>query len=372
MIKTRAMLVLLAVVGCGGAGGPGGGNVPREKYNEEAYKAICAHYATCGIAKSADTCNQYFQSVLAPYLSLGTSLYDKAIELGKIKYDGAAASRCLTGYSTASCSLAGLITPASDCRSVYVGQVPVGSSCGFGQCVPSAFCSSELDQKCPGTCKARVQAGGMATSPVECAIGLVIISGACSQPTPEGSSCSSPTTLFSTCAPGLACASDTKTCTKPRVAGEACSSTMACDIFYQCLNGKCAPPGDVGASCGQPSGGGLSCKLELSCKGSGTTAVCAERLAEGSVCTGADCGFNLRCSKASATATENTCHKPLALNQSCSGAMAADCDTNLYCNSAQTCVTQLADGAACMPGEVCSLGACTNGKCVSYLSSICF
>ena len=66
-----ALMVVVVVAGCGGVGG---GNVPREKYTEEAYKAICAHYATCGIARSADSCNQYYQSLLGPYLTLRVRL----------------------------------------------------------------------------------------------------------------------------------------------------------------------------------------------------------------------------------------------------------------------------------------------------------
>lgn len=152
MIRMFALVLVVSVVGCSGStGGIGGGNVPKEQYNSEVYKAICSHFATCGIAKSADTCFKYYQTLLGAYASVGTNFYDKAIELGKIKYDGAAAARCLSGYSNSACSLSALIVPAADCRSVYVGQVPVGSACGYGQCVPSAFCSSEVDAKCPGT-----------------------------------------------------------------------------------------------------------------------------------------------------------------------------------------------------------------------------
>lgn len=366
MIRTLALVLLVA--GCsGGSGGTAGGNVPRDQYNTEAYKAVCAHYATCGIAKSADSCVQYYQTLLGSYSSVGVNFYDKAIELGKIKYDGAAAARCLNGYATSACSLSALISPAADCRSIYVGQVPVGSACGYGQCVPSAFCSSEVDAKCPGTCKARVQAGGAATSPAECVAGLVILSGTCSNPPGEGSTCSTPGP-FGGCAPGLTC-SDAKTCVKPKVEGDACSTTAPCDTFFSCVSGQCARPGDVGASCGASAGSGLGCKIELYCSSAST---CAQRLGEGSACTGAECNFDLRCSKATPGAADKTCHKPTPLNGACTVATTSDCDNGLFCSSSsQTCIAQLADGAACTTGDVCSFGTCSSGKCVSYLGSIC-
>lgn len=373
MIRMFALVLVVSVVGCSGStGGIGGGNVPKEQYNSEVYKAICSHFATCGIAKSADTCFKYYQTLLGAYASVGTNLYDKAIELGKIKYDGAAAARCLSGYSNSACSLSALIVPAADCRSVYVGQVPVGSACGYGQCVPSAFCSSEVDAKCPGTCKARVEAGGTATSPAECVYGLVVISGTCSQPPQEGSSCSTPGP-FGSCAPGLTCSADTKTCVKPKIAGDTCSTSAPCDIFYTCVSGKCTAPGDVGASCGQATAAGLGCKIELHCNNSGTSGgTCAQRLGEGNTCIGSECNFDLRCSKASATATDKTCHKPTPLNGPCTTATASDCATGLYCSSSsQTCVNQLAEGTTCTSSDVCNFGTCTSGKCVSYLSSIC-
>ncbi len=367
MIRMFALGLLVA--GCSGSsGGIAGGNVPKDQYTTEAYKAICAHYATCGIAKSADGCFTYFQSVLGSYASVGSSLYDDAIAQGKIAYDGAAAARCLSGYSTAACSLSALLAPAADCRAIYVGQVPVGSPCGIGQCVPSAFCSAEVDLKCPGTCKARVAAGGAATAAAECVVGLGVLAGVCAEPPKEGAACSTPGS-FSGCAPGLTCAADTKTCAKAKVEGDACSATAPCDTFYNCTNGKCARPGDIGASCGGATGAGLGCKLELACSATGT---CVARLGEGSVCTGSECNFGLRCSKATAGAAEKTCHRPTPLNGACTAATASDCDTGLFCSSSsQTCVAQLADGATCTATDVCNLGTCSAGKCVSYVSSTC-
>ena len=364
-MRNPVLLLLVLASACGG------GSVPREKYTEEAFKAICAHYTTCGISKSQDTCNQYFQSILGVYLTSGVGTYDEAIKLGKIKYDDAAAARCLNGYANAACSLAALVNPASDCRSIYVGQIPVGQACGYAECVPSAFCSAEADGKCPGTCKARVQAGSAAVSQAECAIGLVFISGSCSQPPGEGSSCGTGTGLSSVCAAGLNCSPDTKTCTKPRLLGDACSSTMTCDLFYNCVNGKCAAPGDVGTSCGQAAGTRLACKLELYCNSSAASPVCAERLAQGAVCVGSECAFNLRCGKLNTSATTNTCNAPIALNQTC--ATTSECASGLYCSStSKTCIAQLAAGTACTTTDICSAGTCTSGKCVSYLTSTCF
>jgi hypothetical protein len=367
MTKTGALVLVLLIAGCGSGGSVSGAPVPREKYAEESYKAICDLYASCGIAKSSATCFQYYQALLGAYSSITTDFYAKSIELGKIKYDAVAAGRCLKGYATAACSLTALFTPAEDCRNIYVGQVPIGSSCGFGSCVPSAYCTSDVEMTCPGTCKARVEAGGAVKSPVECVVGLVVISGVCSQPTQLGSSCGTSAGFISTCAPGLLCSADTKTCVKPGVKGDTCTATKTCDIFYSCVDGVCASPGDVGATCGTNAG---TCKLELFCNP--TTSKCAERLTEGSVCTSAECAFGLRCSKATANATNNTCHKPIALNGACTTATAAECDSGLFCSSgSQTCIKQLAEGTACTTSDVCNFGTCTMNKCVSYFSSIC-
>lgn len=380
MAKTYAGLVLcLAAAACGSGGGTGGvgggvGNsVPYDQYTNQSYKVICAHYATCGIARSETSCTQYYETLLGAYAtSAATSYYDDAIKAGKIAYDGAAAARCLNGYANASCSLAALLAPSNDCASIYVGQVQVGSACRFGQCVPSAYCSADVDKVCPGTCKARVQAGGTATSGVECAAGLVLISGTCSQPPGEGAGCAPVSGTPALCAPGLVCAADTKKCTKPRVSSATCSATEPCDTFYRCVNGTCTPPGDVGDDCAT-STSGLSCKLELYCKGTGTTRVCAERLGEGGSCTtGSDCLPTLRCRLTAPGAMTSTCQKPIAKNGACSTGTASDCETGTYCHgTSMTCVPELADGATCTPNDRCNLGTCTGGKCVSYLSSIC-
>ncbi len=360
-------LLLLSLVSCGGGFG---GSISRENYTSESFKAVCAHFANCGITGSQSACVQFYDSILGSYSST-TDVYGKAIELGKIKYDGAAASRCLNGYATASCSLSALSAVSGDCRSVYVGQVPVGQSCGNGECVPSAYCTVEVDGKCPGTCKDRVPAGQAATSPSQCAVGLVLISGTCSQPPGQGSSCGTGTGTSSVCAAGLTCSSDTKTCTTPKLVGDTCSSTAPCDLFYSCINDKCAAPAGVGASCGQMGTGTLSCKLELYCDP--TLKTCAARLGEGATCTGSECNYDLRCGKANAAATGNTCHKPFALNQACSASASKDCASGLYCDAtSKTCLAQLAAGAACTAFDSCTGGYCSANKCVSYVTAACF
>ena len=151
-----------------------------------------------------------------------------------------------------------------------------------------------------------------------------------------------------------------------------CGASAACEAGQRCVNGTCTPPGDVGDDCAT-STSGLSCKLELYCKGTGTTRVCAERLGEGGSCTtGSDCLPTLRCRLTAPGATTSTCQKPIAKNGACSTGTASDCETGTYCHgTSMTCVPELADGATCTPSDRCNLGTCTSGKCVSYLSSLC-
>ena len=368
MLKhTIVVLLALTALGCGGG-------VSRQNLTTETYRAICAHYTQCGLTKSPDSCTQYFQAVIPTGASAYTSLYDKAIQLGKIKYDDGAAGRCLNSYSNASCDFSSLVG-SDDCRSVYVGQVAVGETCGYGECIPSAFCSTEVDQKCPGTCKARIPAGSAATSFSECVIGTYPINGVCSKPVTEGSSCAGSTGSSVPCAAGLSCSTETKTCTKPKVAG----SSAPCGGFLNCVDGKCATPGDVGTTCRQPAGGGFvlyPCKLELFCDSGSATPVCRDRLAEGQTCLSANCALNLRCAKATTSSATTTCNKPAAKDQFCEGSSSGglgSCDVGLYCDSpTKTCKAQLVEGAACTPSDSCASGYCSSGKCVNFFASTCF
>jgi hypothetical protein len=354
--------------GAGGGAGGGGGSVandfvPSAQFTTELYKAICAHEASCGTAKSFDSCFQYSQSALVA--SAGTTTLnnfrDQHLAEQKISYDGAAAARCLRGYANAGCSLP--LTPVDDCASVYVGRVPVGSPCRLLQCVPGAFCTSEVDLKCPGTCKARLPAGAAATSITECEVGLVVVSGKCAPPRKEGEACATHGPVGD-CATGLTCAFGSKTCVKRRVGGDACSDASECATYTRCLNGKCAAFPDVGEPCDL-----ARCKLGLMCGAGGT---CVQPGGAGAVCTSTGCLFDLRCGKATPSATEKTCQKPTPLDGACAPATPSTCGAGLYCSSgSMTCVPRLEAGAACTAVDGCKAGPCTAGKCPSTVSSLC-
>lgn len=358
-MKTRpavTVLLLATVLGCGG------GSIKREDLNTELVKALCATYAKCGVALSEAGCTQALQPLIT---QSATDPYADLIAAGKIKYDGAQARKCLDAYVGQACSNTIFSVAPEQCQHVYEGQVAVGQPCSLMECVSSAYCSLEVDGKCPASCKDRLAAGSAATSSVQCVLGLTVADGLCAKLGTEGARCTG-SDFGGSCGPDLFCAPDTLLCKKTRLVGESCGSTERCSGWNFCSSGLCAKPGDVGANCTQTAGtgfGGAACKVELVCDTSLPAAVCKARLAEGATCTGissGDCNFGLACSPSGGAAT--TCQKPGGIGQACIG---GSCASDLFCETAsKLCKTRLAPGSPCTEFDSCNGGNyCQTGTC---------
>lgn len=332
-------------------------DIKREDFLTESYKALCSAYVRCGLAKSATLCFEQTN----PYLATQVDSLAPLIEAGKVEYDGAKARLCVDAIARLSCDSEFLGDLPRECQLVHEGQAAIGAGCETLECVPSAWCSPKSSGSppppgsCRGVCKARVPAGGSATASSQCETGLVLMDSVCVTPAAEGATCKE-LVFPPTCAAGLRCAADTKTCKKLKLEGESCDSTSLCSGYRVCARGSCTKPGDLADAC-TASG----CKLDFTCDTSKAIPVCSERFGAGATCPkGNECNFGLRCLKAQASSA-TTCQQPGAAGQAC---VFGGCGKHLFCEIAsKTCKPARSAGEGCTEVDSCETGFCLAGIC---------
>jgi hypothetical protein len=165
------------------------------------------------------------------------------------------------------------------------------------------------------------------------------------------------------CKSGMYC-DQNKRCAKFLGLNATCDPTAVPDIcnddlFCDASSGKCAPAGDVGASCAS-----IGCKIELNC---GPDLKCAPRGGVGAQCSGSLlCSQELLCEVAS-----QTCVTVPDLGAPC---VDGQCKNGLACDPvSQTCVPLPDVGAACAVGR-CADGSpcrCKDGLFCDMLVGVC-
>ena len=246
------------------------------------------------------------------------------------------------------------------CLKVYVGEVPLGWGCNQGECVPAAYCDSELVNLCAGKCVQRLPAGSSATQLTQCELGLVLVEGKCTRPRAEGESCDPfASTQPTGCAPGLFC-TGTSGCKSLKAIGATCTNAYRC-AFGRCSTaGTCVCRGDIGATCGTND-----CKIDLVCAGS-LLAKCEARKPRGAACTnGSQCEPGLRCADAAdGGASGPTCVARLNEGEACSAPL-RECANANFCDleGNHTCKARLELGAACTEARACKSSFCTRNVC---------
>jgi len=144
-----------------------------------------------------------------------------------------------------------------------------------------------------------------------------------------------------------------------RKAGEACRSSLECEGGASCAGvgptdvGRCAPPGEAGASCATAVDALATFtrqdldRLHPPCKGYCNRHRCAERAAPGAACaTSLQCGPDGRC------AAGHCAEGRAQPGESCSG---GDCAAGLRCLE-EKCFAPLEEGAACASDLDCRGG----------------
>ncbi|MBL8604474.1 MAG: hypothetical protein JNK72_21285 [Myxococcales bacterium] len=368
---TRPSRVLGAValglmLGCGDTtGGGGGGALTIADFPARYYAAICGQFFRCPqggdsglvVALLGDEarCVSMIPNLAGPQIADLVA----AVNRGTVRFDGAAAARCLSQVSSSCMALEG--DGVTECRSAFTGTLAAGAGCWRNEeCSTGNYCDhgDAAARICPGMCRAVVAAGGACSSDRQCA-GWSTGAEACLNsrcvavtqgPTAQvgqacGTSDASPS-VHTACAAGLACVN--RTCQTPAAAGAPCSDSIVCAPGL-----VCAGNGGTMRNCQSPSNlitstAGGACR-----PGGQQPPICnpLQRLA---------CGDSNTCMTVGDGSAGSRCIG--------SADFGSPCNAGLYCErTTNLCTAQRATGAECTSGRQCASGDCQSGRCLERI-----
>lgn len=353
-VWVSALALTAAACGSDDDGGGGGENVPLSEVPARYAASLCQALEACfgtdlNLLLGAEDCVKRF----GDQLDDGIAETQKAIDDGKLRYDGTKVGACLTAIESAACN-AIEIAAEDECQAALDGLVEIGGDCDSDmECAGSAYCSAS--GSCPGTCTERGQVGASCDGDGECA-------------------------------PGLACATTDGRCYQPAAAGDLCGPTAveSCDLGLVCVgaNQDTNQPGNcrtysellvakLGDSCDLIEG--PYCEPHLSCviesfSASGAVMTCQERVQSGAACkpAGPDmCGQAEYCQVVAGT-LDGTCTKLPGDGEPC-GAEPFNqtpslCAAYTRCDGG-TCRALAGLGQSCGADEVCHSENCSGGVC---------
>jgi len=251
-----------------------------------------------------------------------------------------------TDCSAAACAGDGVINNAQVCNGALACRADGTTSCApYGcsgatclttctvdtQCAPSAFCDSAI-------CKADLDPGAACTRTAQCKSGFCV----------DGVCCDK------------ACSAKCEACTAAKK-GSGTDGTCDQVAADSDPDNECAVA--TGDACGAPGtcDGVAGCRTHAK---SGTVCgatSCVDGKVAGKVCNGAGaCGDSAGVSCAAYACVGSAC------TTTCTEATAAaDCATNAYCTTSNTCALKKANGTACATGKECTSSFCVDGVCCS-------
>ncbi|MFO0653286.1 MAG: hypothetical protein U0326_44105 [Polyangiales bacterium] len=345
--------------------GGGGNSLTIDTFPAAYYRALCDSLFRCptvgdngaavALLENASTC-----AARVPALGVaGMSDMASLVRGGTIRFDGAAASECLTRVGT-SCARNDAEL-ATLCRRAFTGTVAVGGACWRSEECASGWCDHGTGTRmCPGACRAPLGTGAACTSDRQCmgwetgAAGCV--SGMCAAVSMgaaagEGQRCGViPGTPASRvdCATGLACVNDM--CRRVIAAGAPCTTSDAC-----AAGTVCAPTvGTTTRTCAAPSALVRSATGGM-CSADGRTAPLCNPLAH------LECNAMNTCATLGDGAMGSRCIPGNDL-------LAATCNEGLRCDqTSRTCVPRAATGAACTRNSDCLSNECEGDRCLAHV-----
>ncbi len=284
----RALAVVLALAACADPPAPPAGPdagvlvepVPFESYGIAAADAYCAWAVRCRHVPDDTTCRR----LLDPK-NYDTRRAADGMRLGRLRYDAAAAGRCLAAARGSICPAPPFLDVS--CGGVFTGLVPRDGACTTAyDCAGHARC---LRPVCgPGCC---VGSCGPPEAPVvdpplapvgepcrahgDCVYTAYCEAGRCALlPDEVGEHC-----LFGCAVGDLYCDLDTETCRRHPALGEACSPEAKCNPFVAFCDGICKPRPGAGEPCDADA---RRCVPGTTCDAD--AGACAARGGEGSAC----------------------------------------------------------------------------------------
>lgn len=278
------------------------------------------------------------------------------VRLGKARYDGAAALRCLTRIR-ATCDVAHPL--AEMCGDVFAGTVAAGAACQRHEdCAGGGWCDRGQATgmaSCPGQCTARKALGSECVANEECALGADGQRAECF-PDMAGTSRCIRVRTGAAAPDGMPCG---HLVTANGGLDIPCATGLACVFASGALAGTCRQPQSLGAMCSETT----ACATGAACAASTTrrcTAIQVRRSA-GERCSAAT--FELCDGYAGLTCRSGMCVAAGggAAGATCAAAMGvpatALCAAGLYCAGGR-CTMRKADGQPCAGDVECQSGAC--------------
>jgi hypothetical protein len=179
----------------------GGGSIALANLGDAVGSAYCAKAFECCTAAEImvrfqgtqvtdeASCRMFYAAVFTAF----AGDYQASVDAGKLVYDGAAASQCVSALRAMACTdFARDDDPlSSQCPNPFQGQVANGMQCAFDEECQSGYCEGDAqlpEPGTPGTCKAPPTAG-QACPDFTCADGLQCQAGTCMALKPDGASC---------------------------------------------------------------------------------------------------------------------------------------------------------------------------------------
>jgi len=323
--RTLAAFALVFTAGCEGGGGgePAEPEILYEDYAAAFEDAWCTWRAQCNLEESVESCREI------SYIDRDDTYVSAAVEAGTIRFDGAAAYRCLEETLARGCERAEPAAPS--CAEVLVGQVGPEDPCMISdECVEGGVCGFDpscADECCAGACR-------LLPGPAE-----------------VGESCVNQNV---DCVEGAYCARDPMTfqrtvCTAQVAIGGACSDSNMCEDagFCNFNNGLCEPRLGEGASC---FGAGNACAEGLRCEWVGGDSYeeqyCVSSVSQallGELCQ-ADLGQWGCAEHGVICSLDSVCVLAPGANEPC---VDFDCADYAYCNDANVCVVGASLGEPC-------------------------
>ncbi len=347
----------------GGGGGGGTTTIALASFRQELSSTLCENLFRCSNNREQGQARLYFGDLasctraLARLSNLDLEDLARGVSTGRLRYDPAAARRCLDGFR-ATCSLE--LEIGEVCAGVFVGSVPRGGQCFRDEdCAGDSFCVAG-STGCPGTCNPRAPLGASCDHDPDC------------------TRASGPSRCFQATSPGT-----TNRCVQV-VGGPAAAAGQPCGAIPQGATRVIETPCAPGLSCqtgidgsegtcrlaiaeGQARRSSDVCAPGMVCMGGACTRITV-RMAAGEACSVG--GFpevcspfaNLRCEAGRCVSIGNG-----TLGSSCQSGDIYDligCNTGLYCErSTQRCTTRNPPGSRCERGAQCSTGECRSGVC---------
>jgi hypothetical protein len=266
-------------------------------FQQQARKAYCQGQVSCGRLDGAyeSQCEQSVAAGGSPDPS--TFSYDSGASGGCLDALKQVFSKCTKA------NFADMMLTAA-CKSVITGKVPAGGSCPYGvECAPGTSCTlSFSNTSCSSKCNTLGNVGDPCTGGGTCAAGAYcdFSTMKCAAALDTGATCTSSTD----CKSGLYCVGAMMTCSAPGGSGAPCATyePQSCsgDLVCEVASKTCVSAKQMGAACGSDE----ECASPMVCfNAGGTTAMgsCQPLAGKGASCTTTRCIGPYQCTNGTCT-----------------------------------------------------------------------